>query len=119
MTIRARLILTQGIIGAVVVALCVLAIDLARMASEFARMPSLHMSSLDHIRDLLDATGQAVKDIDDIAKGEEDAEELASQMGRARTALDEIRRDARDGETFALVHQLDATFAAIERGKDQ
>jgi HAMP domain-containing protein len=113
-TIRARLTLTQLTIGVVVVALCVVAIDVARMASELSRMPAEHVSSLGHIHDLFDSVGQAVKDLDDVVKGEDDFEELAEQIERANTALDDIRNDASDVLALVLINDLHAAFGEFE-----
>src|SRR5262245_66385102 len=104
MTIRTRLTLTQIVIGGAVIALCVLAIDLARMAIDLASTPAQHLRALGHVHDLYDSVGQAVKDLDDIAKGEEGAEELGEQMERAREALADIREDADDVQAVVLVH---------------
>jgi HAMP domain-containing protein len=117
MTIRGRLTLTQTMIAVVVVALCALVIDLARTASELSRMPAQHMSALGHIHDLYDSVGQAVKDLDDVTKGEDDAEELAAQMDRAHIALEAIRRDADDPHALALVVGLDIVFSDFKRGQ--
>jgi serine phosphatase RsbU (regulator of sigma subunit) len=115
MTIRARLLLTQTVIGVVVVALCALAIDLARMASELSRMPARQMSALGHIHQLFDSVGQAVKELDDITFGEDDFDELTDQMARAHTALASIRSDARDALAFALLQHVDASLTSFER----
>ena len=72
MTIRTRLTLTQTMIAAVVVALCVLSMHLTSTASDLARSPARHMIALDHIHDLLDSIGLAVKDLDDITYGEDE-----------------------------------------------
>lgn len=119
MTIRTRLTLAQTVSGAVVIALCVLAIDLAHMGGELSRMPALHMSSLGHIHDLFDSVGQAIKDLDDITAGEDDYGELAEQMDRARTALARIRQDASDALAGVLVRELELAFAELERGQEE
>jgi HAMP domain-containing protein len=116
MTIRARLTLTQVMIGVVVVALCVLAIDVARMASELSRMPAEHVSALGHIHELGDSVGQALKDLDDVVNGEDDLEEITEQMTGAHAALDDIHDDASDLVGLVLVHDLHAAFGEFERG---
>jgi serine phosphatase RsbU (regulator of sigma subunit) len=115
-TIRARLTLTQVMIGVVVVALCVLAIDVARMASELSRMPAEHVSALGHIHELGDSVGQAVKDVGDVVNGEQDFEELAEQMTSAHGALGNIHDDASDMVAVVLIHDLHAAFGEFERG---
>lgn len=115
MTIRGRLTLTQTMIGAVVVALCVLAIDLARMASDLARLPAQQVSALGHINDLFDSVGQAVKDLDDLTVGEDDFAQLAEQMERAHRAVASIRGDARDAVAFALLLDVDIALTSFEQ----
>src|ERR1043165_2239620 len=96
MTIRTRLTLTQTMIAAVVVALCLLAIGTARTARELARTPARQTKALPHIYQLFDSVGQAVKDADDITFGEDDFKELEEQMERADAALAAIRADSHD-----------------------
>lgn len=116
MTIRARLTLTQTMIGVVVVALCVLAIDLARTARGLAHMPAQHMTSLGHIYNLYDSIGQTIKDLNDIAQGDEDQDEIRTQLARAHAALEDIRGDGADDVTLALLGDLTSGVSAIERG---
>jgi HAMP domain-containing protein len=114
MTIRTRLGLTQATIAAVVVALCLLAIGLARTADYLAHTPAHHMAALAHVHALFDSVGQAVKDLDDITYGEDDFGELTEQMERARQAINDIRRDAHDPRAFGLLHAVDAAFIRFD-----
>jgi len=116
-TIRARLTLTQAMIGAVVIALCVVAIDVARMASDLSRMPAQHVGALGHIHEVSDSVAQARKDLDDIIEGEDDRSELAEEMETARNALIAIQADAADPLAVILLGQLDVALAEIERGQ--
>src|SRR5690349_1894710 len=115
MTIRTRLTLTQTTIAAVVVALCVLAISMARTARELARAPAQQTKALTHIYELFDSVGQAVKDADDITFGEDDFKELEEQMARAHTALAAVRGDAHDVHAFALLNHVEAAFLLFDR----
>jgi serine phosphatase RsbU (regulator of sigma subunit) len=115
MTIRTRLTVTQTMIGAVVIALCVVAIDVARLASDLARMPAQHVGAFGHIHDLLDGVVQATKDLDDIVKGEDDFGELAEEMTQARTALANIRADAHDPLALVLLADVESGFAEFVR----
>lgn len=117
MTIRTRLTLTQVMTGAVVIALCVLAINLTHITGELAGMPAMHVSWLGRVHDLFDSVGQAVKDLDDIAKGEDDSAELGVQLERAHAALADLRRGMNDDITRELVRELEAGFAELQRGE--
>jgi serine phosphatase RsbU (regulator of sigma subunit) len=119
MTIRTRLTLTQTMIAAVVVALCLLAIGLARTAGELARTPAQQTKALTHIYQLFDSVGQAVKDADDITFGEDDFKELEEQMERADAALAAIRGDAHDVHAFALLNHVEAALILFDREQRQ
>jgi sigma-B regulation protein RsbU (phosphoserine phosphatase) len=116
-TIRVRLIATQAVLGATVIALCVLAIGAARMADELAQMPALHVNWFRHIHELADGAGQAIRELEDLIQGEETAAELAEPIGRVRDALVAIRGDASDPDGRAAVRDLEVAFAELERGQ--
>lgn len=116
MTIRTRILVTQSVLAGVVLALSILVIQLANMSTELARMPTTHVDALARVHDLFDSAGQAVKDISDIAAGEEDAEELMGQFERVRDALARLRREAHDPIIAELGGELSEKFAELEHG---
>lgn len=116
MTIRARIAITQSVLAVVVIAFSILVIRLAEMAKEIARLPVAHVDALGHVHELFDSAGQAIKDLDDLATGEDDKDECEEQMNRARQALSTIRDQAHDPIVAAIAGELTAKFEELESG---